>query len=284
MSTTATQPEEPANTSARMMSSASFRGSTFLSNLHYFLAQTDGSYHWPPAATGDLLRQAKTEIEAMAAERAKPEPPPHPQQIKQLIKERDGWCDKAREYVGTAQALHSQLDTLRKFQKPDTWIWQGDGEDHLESMANDMVVVIRAAALRQLIAEATAHQHEQTRAACLRSPPGRAPLSMDRITAIAQGMPGGLDGFMKGWGWYQFTRAIEAEHGIGIGPDLPPNWPPKLGELRLANGATDPITARVTDPTLESCRQCGAPAGVVCKKTDCAQLPGAETGSTGDAK
>ena len=36
----------------------------------------------------------------------------------------------------------------------------------------------------------------------------------DRIRQIAEGMPGGLDGFMKGWGWLQFARAIEQEQGI----------------------------------------------------------------------
>ena len=38
--------------------------SVFLSNLHYFFAQTDGTYKYPPGAVGDLLRQAKREIEA----------------------------------------------------------------------------------------------------------------------------------------------------------------------------------------------------------------------------
>lgn len=37
--------------------------SSFLSNLHYFFAQTDGSYRWPAGSVGDLLRQAKREIE-----------------------------------------------------------------------------------------------------------------------------------------------------------------------------------------------------------------------------
>lgn len=36
----------------------------------------------------------------------------------------------------------------------------------------------------------------------------------ERIKAIAESMPGGLDGFLKGWGWLQFARAIEQEQGI----------------------------------------------------------------------
>lgn len=31
-----------------------------------------------------------------------------------------------------------------------------------------------------------------------------------QIDAIANGMPGGLDGFLKGWGWRHFARAILA--------------------------------------------------------------------------
>lgn len=44
----------------------------------------------------------------------------------------------------------------------------------------------------------------------------RPPLTDERITKLAEMMPGGLDGFLKGWGWQQFARAIEEDHGIGI--------------------------------------------------------------------
>ena len=37
--------------------------SVFLQNLHYFFGQTDGTYKWPEGSVGDLLRQAKIEIE-----------------------------------------------------------------------------------------------------------------------------------------------------------------------------------------------------------------------------
>ena len=39
----------------------------------------------------------------------------------------------------------------------------------------------------------------------------RQPLTDERISDIASSMPGGLDGFCKGWGWRSFARAIEAE-------------------------------------------------------------------------
>lgn len=37
--------------------------SVFLANLHYFFAQTDGTYKYPDGVIGDLLKQAKKEIE-----------------------------------------------------------------------------------------------------------------------------------------------------------------------------------------------------------------------------
>lgn len=46
------------------------------------------------------------------------------------------------------------------------------------------------------------------------APPKRQPLTDEGINEIAESMPGGLAGFMKGWGWQQFARAIEAAHGI----------------------------------------------------------------------
>lgn len=42
--------------------------SVFLSNLHYFYAQTDGSYAFPNSVEGDLLKQAKREIESLYSE------------------------------------------------------------------------------------------------------------------------------------------------------------------------------------------------------------------------
>ena len=45
--------------------------------------------------------------------------------------------------------------------------------------------------------------------------PKREPLTDEQIDAIADAMPGGLEGFLKGWGWRQFARAvIEATNNI----------------------------------------------------------------------
>ena len=51
------------------------------------------------------------------------------------------------------------------------------------------------------------------------APPKRQPLTDECINEIANSMPGGLDGFLKGWGWQQFARAIEKAHGIGVDHD-----------------------------------------------------------------
>ncbi len=45
------------------------------------------------------------------------------------------------------------------------------------------------------------------------------PLSDEQIDAIADGMPGGLGGFMKTWGWRQFARKI-------LDLRAPPTWEP----------------------------------------------------------
>lgn len=40
------------------------------------------------------------------------------------------------------------------------------------------------------------------------------PLADAEIDGIAARMPGGMDGFLKGWGWRQFAREVEEAHGI----------------------------------------------------------------------
>jgi hypothetical protein len=51
------------------MKSADFESSVFLSNVHHAYAQTDGTYKWPNSREGDMLRQAKAEIERLQVER-----------------------------------------------------------------------------------------------------------------------------------------------------------------------------------------------------------------------
>lgn len=54
------------------------------------------------------------------------------------------------------------------------------------------------------------------------------PLSDEDIDTIAESMPGGLVGFMKGWGWRNFARAVEAEVMLAAKPapdDVPLAFP-----------------------------------------------------------
>ena len=46
--------------------------SIFLSNLAHFYAQTDGTYSFPNSAEGDLLKQAKREIEELTRTQNEP--------------------------------------------------------------------------------------------------------------------------------------------------------------------------------------------------------------------
>lgn len=78
--------------------------------------------------------------------------------------------DSIRGFVAQVQMLEQQVRELSAFKamvnrhKPefpadpdgprDVWYWQGDGEDHLESMTHQLPVVIRAEQLRELIDEA----------------------------------------------------------------------------------------------------------------------------------
>ena len=56
------------NTSPSACSALGFGGSAFLSHIHHAYAQTDGTYAWPNSREGDMLRQAKREIESLMAQ------------------------------------------------------------------------------------------------------------------------------------------------------------------------------------------------------------------------
>lgn len=51
-------------------------------------------------------------------------------------------------------------------------------------------------------------------------------ISDARISEIADSMPGGLQGFAKGWGWQQFARAVLSEAGFDEPAAPPPSAPP----------------------------------------------------------
>jgi hypothetical protein len=56
------------------------------------------------------------------------------------------------------------------------------------------------------------------------------PLSDEQIDAIADGMPGGLGGFLKTWGWRQFARKI-------LDLRAPPTWEPQFDAMESAQEA-----------------------------------------------
>jgi len=55
------------NTQASQQVPSGMTKSVFLANAHYFYARTDGTYAFPNSAEGDLLTQAKKEIEELRA-------------------------------------------------------------------------------------------------------------------------------------------------------------------------------------------------------------------------
>jgi len=59
-------------------------------------------------------------------------------------------------------------------------------------------------------------------------------LTDERIDEIAQSMPGGLDGFIRGWGWRQFAYAVleEAEKE----PEQPPKYSDAVEEAGRSMG------------------------------------------------
>lgn len=68
-----------------------------------------------------------------------------------LIRSRDGWAERAEGLMADVKKLTADNDLLRKHQDKNVWIYQGDGGDNIESMGHDMVVVIHAGDLRELM-------------------------------------------------------------------------------------------------------------------------------------
>ena len=99
-------------------------------------------------------------------------------------------------------SLIAALEQPQVEQEPVAWIeheWSGSGLRHLHF--ERPAPTVRDEVVRPVWTPLYTH------------PQPRQPLTDEQIDKIADGMPGGLDGFMKGWGWRQFARAVEA-HGI----------------------------------------------------------------------
>jgi hypothetical protein len=81
-------------------------------------------------------------------------PSPANQALLATCKERDAWAAQARDLQRRLHLAECDLDLRRAHQAQDVWYFQGDGEDYLESLAKRTAVVIHAADLRALIAQA----------------------------------------------------------------------------------------------------------------------------------
>ena len=66
---------------------------------------------------------------------------------------------------------------------------------------------------------------------CTSPKPRRTPLTDECIDAIAESMPGGLDGFLNGWGWRQFARAV-----LESAPQPPEHYDQQALDLCLTCG------------------------------------------------
>ncbi len=63
-----------------------------------------------------------------------------------------GWESYAKMLEQERDHWRTRVQMMNDHADGECWFWQGDGEDHLESMCNSLSVVIRADQLRQLVA------------------------------------------------------------------------------------------------------------------------------------
>lgn len=73
---------------------------------------------------------------------------------------------------------------------------------------------------------------------------GAVPLTDEQIDAVAESMPGGLDGFLKGWGWRQFAREILTLRRM-------PDWEPQF----------DCMTPKQEELAVQFCQEIAGPRG-----------------------
>lgn len=73
---------------------------------------------------------------------------------------------------------------------------------------------------------------------------GAVPLTDEQIDAVAESMPGGLAGFLKGWGWRQFAREILTLRRM-------PDWEPQF----------DCMTPKQEELAIQFCQEIAGPRG-----------------------
>lgn len=134
-----------------------FRESVFAAYLH--LKAVEDEYVGIAANTAWVrFRERFDWIVQQLKPKAQPAPAVQPEaslsEMATLKRERDGWKEEAECLQKRLRFAQADNDLLRSHAKKDVWYWQGDGYDHLESMGNNMVVVIHANDLRAMLAAA----------------------------------------------------------------------------------------------------------------------------------
>lgn len=103
--------------------------------------------------------EAEMQAYALAAIEAQPgQPVVQPEQP--ATAESVGWKAHAEAVERERDYWRRRAQAMHEHQRGQVWYWQGDGEDHLESLCNSLPVVIRADALRSLVQPAPAGQGE----------------------------------------------------------------------------------------------------------------------------
>ncbi|ABR91895.1 Hypothetical protein mma_2229 [Janthinobacterium sp. Marseille] len=117
----------------------------------YFVLDVDHDQH-APAAHRAYAEACKDTHPQLSADLQNRHGGPHTNVVNALIRERDGYQESTRLLQERLRLAQLDLDLRRAHQEKDVWFFQGDGEDHIESMGNGMVVVIHASDLRALLA------------------------------------------------------------------------------------------------------------------------------------
>jgi hypothetical protein len=111
----------------------------------------------------EALSAAPVSEQPQEASTAQPDSERETQYVAELRKELQGWKQEAKERQHENELLRERMQLRTQEQRRDVWFWQGDGEDHLESMSNGMAVVIRADRLRALAAPQDAQERDATK-------------------------------------------------------------------------------------------------------------------------
>lgn len=126
----------------------------FLVNIQ--IAPWGAPKDWVEGFVDGFNRAAKWMQGALTEFHATPVEEPSTNALNALKRARDGWQDEAAALARRLKLSEADNDLLRAHQAKDAWYFQGDGEDHIESMGSNMVVVIHAHDLRSLMASAPA--------------------------------------------------------------------------------------------------------------------------------